>query len=197
MRTDSTLPHSTSNPPIDQLSHHQTVLQISQLIRPLSPDESAEFERLLERSPPLVRTAWPLPLVRSAVAWSGARPMRAPDPSELGQGVAHRQCAGCNARLTIAPTGRTKVYCSDQCRKEASRKRAATALAASPNRSLHCLPNKIRSRNPRKTLTKSTGQKSAFSTLDPDERRELIRIAHEVEFSARWPLSGLKNGGGR
>lgn|SRR5262249_30619796 len=122
--------------------------------------------------------------------------MRSPN-YEPGQG-ARRQCAGCGARLSIKPVGRTRRFCSDLCRKEASRNRAATTLAASPNKSLHGVPNKIRSQKSGETSTKSIGQKSAFSTLDRAERRELIRIAYEVEFAARWPLSGLKpNGGGR
>jgi hypothetical protein len=33
--------------------------------------------------------------------------------------------------------------------------------------------------------------------LNPEERAELIKKAHELEHAARWPLTGLKPNGGR
>jgi len=113
--------------------------------------------------------------------------------AEIGQG-ARRRCTVCNQPLTLASTaGRPKIYCSATCRLEAFRFKAATTLAAAENESLHGLPNKILKRNPEKISTKSIGQKSAFSALGHDERRELFRIAREIEYAAWWPLSGLRS----
>jgi hypothetical protein len=140
--------------------------------------------------------------------------MRAPS-FEAGQGV-RRRCQACGKELTIIHTGRTRQFCSDRCRKEIARQRnfkpipyPSEGLSGTPEKTLAksvtCKGTLASPRSPFKPVWRVVAgppvslanliipyRGLAPKSLDPDERRELIKRAIELEFAARWPRSGLR-----
>ena len=92
------------------------------------------------------------------------------------------QCANCRKPLPKQDTGRRRRFCSDRCRSHGRRNPTYETRF-----SVSVAPDSPDVRNANNSHDISTSCEGEMA-----DRALLIKRAHELEYAARWPTTGLR-----
>jgi hypothetical protein len=100
-------------------------------------------------------------------------------------------CEACRTPLPPKGRGRRRLFCSDRYKAQGHRFRNAGTISRISQKTAPAAKfAECTLRKPAKNIDISMGEKG--TPIGPEERRQLIRRAYELEFAARWPITNVR-----